>query len=418
VPLQAKPFCSDLAHLCLLACTVALLLCCGPSCSEFTGEQSLLPTQSSLASFTTNARIRAEISPGTILCAIHPRASDFAAAPSTDELCSAADEGGAQDPFVAVVRASAPLPRLFLDNGDISARQVRLRLTNALSELATSVVLLPLRQGAPRATACPVDGEISTYLTPPPELRRSATEREWLLLLPPCSSLSLRFALPAARQDSFRLLIAGPNAGSDDALDALIADANTWPADHIHFLGGMLNPNATEPAARLLSLVEPRIAVPYSLSLGDAERGAGRAAYFARFGPSDFSSMLGNVQLLALDTSNGELSLDQLDFVQNLDPAPAGVALLFHAPALPNAISPEGLVSSARSLRLLELLRDHNFQDLFAVSDRADTSTVNGTQIVQLTDPADDGHANYARVLITELRSETPRITIELRSAR
>jgi hypothetical protein len=418
VPLKAKPFCSDLAHLCLLACTVALLLCCGPSCSEFTGEQSLLPTQSSLASFNTNARIRAEISPGKILCANHPRAADLADEPSTDELCAAPDEGGTQDPFVAVIRASAPLPRLLLDNGDTTARQLRLRLTNALSDLATSVVLLPLRQGAPRATACPDAVATSTYLTPPPEIRRSPTEREWLLLLPPCSSLSLRFALPAERRDSFRLLIAGPNAGSDDALDALIADANAWPADHIHFLGGMLNPNATEPAARLLSLVEPRISVPYSLSLGDAERAAGRAAYFARFGPPDFSSMLGNVQLLALDTSNGELSLDQLEFVQSLDAAPAGLALLFHAPALPDAISPEGLVSSARGLRLLELLRDHNFQHLFAVSDRADISTVNSTQLLQLTDPADDSQANYARVLITELRSDTPRITIELRSAR
>jgi hypothetical protein len=418
VPLKAKPFCSDLAHLCLLACTVALLLCCGPSCSEFTGEQSLLPTQSSLASFNTNARIRAEISPGKILCANHPRAADLADEPSTDELCAAPDEGGTQDPFVAVIRASAPLPRLLLDNGDTTARQLRLRLTNALSDLATSVVLLPLRQGAPRATACPDAAATSTYLTPPPEIRRSPTEREWLLLLPPCSSLSLRFALPAERRDSFRLLIAGPNAGSDDALDALIADANAWPADHIHFLGGMLNPNATEPAARLLSLVEPRISVPYSLSLGDAERAAGRAAYFARFGPPDFSSMLGNVQLLALDTSNGELSLDQLEFVQSLDAAPAGLALLFHAPALPDAISPEGLVSSARGLRLLELLRDHNFQHLFAVSDRADISTVNSTQLLQLTDPADDSQANDARVLITELRSDTPRITIELRSAR
>ena len=418
MPLKAKPFCSDLAHLCLLACTVALLLCCGPSCSEFTGEQSLLPTQSSLASFNTNARIRAEISPGKILCANHPRAADLADEPSTDELCAAPDEGGTQDPFVAVIRASAPLPRLLLDNGDTTARQLRLRLTNALSDLATSVVLLPLRQGAPRATACPDAVATSTYLTPPPEIRRSPTEREWLLLLPPCSSLSLRFALPAERRDSFRLLIAGPNAGSDDALDALIADANAWPADHIHFLGGMLNPNATEPAARLLSLVEPRISVPYSLSLGDAERAAGRAAYFARFGPPDFSSMLGNVQLLALDTSNGELSLDQLEFVQSLDAAPAGLALLFHAPALPDAISPEGLVSSARGLRLLELLRDHNFQHLFAVSDRADISTVNSTQLLQLTDPADDSQANYARVLITELRSDTPRITIELRSAR
>jgi hypothetical protein len=418
VPLKAKPFCSDLAHLCLLACTVALLLCCGPSCSEFTGEQSLLPTQSSLASFNTNARIRAEISPGKILCANHPRAADLADEPSTDELCAAPDEGGTQDPFVAVIRASAPLPRLLLDNGDTTARQLRLRLTNALSDLATSVVLLPLRQGAPRATACPDAAATSTYLTPPPEIRRSPTEREWLLLLPPCSSLSLRFALPAERRDSFRLLIAGPNAGSDDALDALIADANAWPADHIHFLGGMLNPNATEPAARLLSLVEPRISVPYSLSLGDAERAAGRAAYFARFGPPDFSSMLGNVQLLALDTSNGELSLDQLDFVQSLDAAPAGLALLFHAPALPDAISPAGLVSSARGLRLLELLRDHNFQHLFAVSDRADISTVNSTQLLQLTDPADDSQANYARVLITELRSDTPQITIELRSAR
>lgn len=418
MPLKAKPFCSDLAHLCLLACTVALLLCCGPSCSEFTGEQSLLPTQSSLASFNTNARIRAEISPGKILCANHPRAADLADEPSTDELCAAPDEGGTQDPFVAVIRASAPLPRLLLDNGDTTARQLRLRLTNALSDLATSVVLLPLRQGAPRATACPDAAATSTYLTPPPEIRRSPTEREWLLLLPPCSSLSLRFALPAERRDSFRLLIAGPNAGSDDALDALIADANAWPADHIHFLGGMLNPNATEPAARLLSLVEPRISVPYSLSLGDAERAAGRAAYFARFGPPDFSSMLGNVQLLALDTSNGELSLDQLEFVQSLDAAPAGLALLFHAPALPDAISPEGLVSSARGLRLLELLRDHNFQHLFAVSDRADISTVNSTQLLQLTDPADDSQANYARVLITELRSDTPRITIELRSAR
>jgi hypothetical protein len=180
----------------------------------------------------------------------------------------------------------------------------------------------------------------------------------------------------------------------------------------------MLNPNATEPAARLLSLVEPRLSIPYSLSLGDAERDAGRAAYFERFGPSDFSSMLGNVQLLSLDTSDGELSLDQLDFVQNLTPAPAGLALLFHAPALPDAISPEGIVSSERSLRLLELLRDHGVGHLFSVSDRADTSTVNNTLLFQLTDPADDGEANYARVLITELRSATPRISVELRSAR
>jgi hypothetical protein len=418
VPLQAKPFCSALAHLCLLACTVALLLCCGPGCSEFTGEQSPLPTQSSLASFTTNARIRAEISPGKILCATHPLASAFTASPSTDELCAAADEGTTQDPFVAVVRASAPLPRLFFDNGDSSARQLRLRLTNALSSLTTSVVLLPLRPGAPRATACPEATSTSTYLTPPPELRRSATEREWLLLLPPCSSLSLRFALPADRKDTFQLLIAGPNASSDNALEAMIADANAWPADHIHFLGGMLNPSATEPAARLLSLVEPRIAVPYSLSLGDAERAAGRDAYFARFGPPDFSSMLGNVQLLSLDTSNGELSLDQLDFVQGLDTAPAGLALLYHAPALPSAISPEGIVSAERSLRLLELLRDRGIGRLFSVSDRADTSTVNNTELYHLTDPADDGQANYARVLITELRSETPKVSVERRSAR
>ena len=319
---------------------------------------------------------------------------------------------------MAVVRASAPLPLLFLDNGDTAARQLRLRLTNVLSELPASVVLLPLRQGAPRATACPDAGSTSAYLTPPPEIRRSATEREWLLVLPACSSLSLRFTLPADRQDSFRLLIAGPNAGSDDALDAVVADANAWPADHIHFLGGMLNPKATEPAARLLSLVEPRIAVPYSISLGDAERETGRDAYFARFGPADFSSMLGNVQLLSLDTSNGELSLDQLDFVRDLHPTPAGLALLFHAPALPEAISPEGLVSSSRGLRLLELLRDHNFRHLFAVSDRADASTVNSTQLFQLTDPADESQANYARVLITEFSSTTPRISIELRSAR
>ncbi|NQW63617.1 MAG: metallophosphoesterase [Deltaproteobacteria bacterium] len=418
MPLQAKPFCSALAHLCLLACTVALLLCCGPGCSEFTGGLSPLPTQSSLASFTTNARIRAEISPGKILCASHPLASALSEAPSTDELCASANDGATQDPFVAVLRASAPLPLLFLDNGDSAARQLRLRLTNARADLTTSVVLLPLRPGAPRTTACPEPGSTSTYLTPPPELRRSETEREWLLLLPACSSISLRFALPADRQDSFRLLIAGPNASSDNELDALIADANAWPADHIHFLGGMLNPNATEPAARLLSLVEPRISVPYSLSLGDAERAAGRDAYFERFGPSDFSSMLGNVRLLSLDTSNGELSLDQLDFVQNLEPAPAGLALLFHAPALPAAISPEGLVSSERSLRLLELLRDHGFGHLFSVADRADTSTVNNTQLIQLTDPTDDRRANYARVLITELRSATPCISVELRSVR
>ncbi len=395
-----------------------LLLCCGSGCSEFTGELSPLPTQSSLASFTTNARIRAEISPGKILCATHPPSAAFTASPSTDELCAAADEGATQDPFVAVVRASAPLPRLFFDNGDSSARQLRLRLTNASSDLTTSVVLLPLRQGAPRATACPAPGDTSTYLTPPPELRRSTTEREWLLLLPPCSSLSLRFALPADRQDSFRLLIAGPNVSSDSALEALIADANAWPADHIHFLGGMLNPSATEPAARLLSLVEPRITVPYSLSLGDAERAAGRAAYFARFGPSDFSSMLGNVQLLSLDTSNGELSLEQLDFVQSLDTAPAGLALLFRAPALPDALSPAGIVSMERSLRLLELLRDRGIGRLFSVSDRADASTVNGTRLYQLTDPGDDGQANYARVLLTELNSVTPKVTVEFRSAR
>ena len=418
MPLKAKPLCSAFAHLCLLACTVLLLLCCSPGCSEFTGEQSSLSTQSSLASFTTNARIRAEISPGKILCASHPLASALSTAPSTDELCAAADDGTTQDPFVAVFRASAPLPILFLDNGDAAPRQIRLRLTNARADLTTSVVLLPLRESAPRATSCPDAGATATYLTPPPELRRSATEREWLLLLPPCSSLSLRFALPEDRQDAFRLLIAGPNANSDNALDAIIADANAWPADHLHFLGGMLNPNATEPAARLLSLVEPRLSIPYSLSLGDAERDAGRAAYFERFGPSDFSSMLGNVQLLSLDTSDGELSLDQLDFVQNLTPAPAGLALLFHAPALPDAISPEGIVSSERSLRLLELLRDHGVGHLFSVSDRADTSTVNNTLLFQLTDPADDGEANYARVLITELRSATPRISVELRSAR
>jgi hypothetical protein len=128
--------------------------------------------------------------------------------------------------------------------------------------------------------------------------------------------------------------------------------------------------------------------------------------------------MLGNVQLLSLDTSNGELSLDQLDFVQGLEAAPVGLALLFHAPALPSAISPEGLVSVERSLRLLELLRDRGIDRLFSVSDRADTSTVNNTELYQLTDPADEGQANYARLLITELRSETPKVNIELRSAR
>lgn len=395
-----------------------LLLCSASGCAEFTGEQSTLPFQSSLASFGTNARIQAEISPGRVLCALHPQDANLGADPSTTELCAAADNGTTQDPFVAVVRASAPLPILFFDNGETTPKQLRLRLTNARSDLATSVVLVPLRSDAPRAAGCPPPLATSTYLTPPPDLRRSTTERDWLLSLPPCATISLRFALPAEQEETFRLLVVGPNAADDAALDTLIADANSWPADHIHFLGGLLDANATEPAARLLSLIEPRIAVPYSLSLGDAERDAGRNAFYDRFGPADFSSMLGNVRLLNLDTSDGELSLDQLDLVSSLTEAPAGLAFLFHAPTVPNAVSPSGIISTERSLRLLELLRAKGVGNLFAVSDRADTSTVNGAKLLQLTDPGDDADANYARVTITGLRSATPNLSIEPRSAR
>lgn len=316
------------------------------------------------------------------------------------------------------MRASAPLPVLFFDNGESTAQQVRIRLTNARSDLATSVVLLPLRDGAPRASSCPAVPPPASYLTPPPESRRSATEREWLLLLPPCSTLSLRSALPPSANDTFRLLVAGPNANSDAALDKLIADANGWPADHLHFLGGMLDPNAAEPAARLLSLVEPRLTVPYSISLGDAERSAGRDAFFTRFGPADHASMLGNVRLLTLDTSNGELSSDQLDFVDALKAAPSGIALLFHSPAVPDAVSPAGLVSQERSLRLLEALRRKGIHHLFAVSDRADRATINATELFQLTDPQVDAEANYARVTISAIRSANPVIEVELRSAK
>lgn len=418
MPLQPQPFCAAVAHLCHLTFTILLLLSAGSGCSEFTGEQSQLTIQSSLASFGANARIRAEISPGKVLCALHPQAALLGEEPSTAALCAAGDDGAPQDPFIAVLRTSAPLPVLFFDNGETTPRRLRIRLTNARADLTTSVVLLPLREAAPRATGCPEDLVVSTYLTPPPDLRQSPTEREWLLTLPPCSSLSLRTALPTETRDTFRLLVAGPNATDDDALDTLIADANTWPADHIHFLGGMLDPNATEPAARLLSLVEPRIVVPYSLSLGDAERAAGRTAFYDRFGPADFSSMLGNVRLLMLDTSNAELSLEQLDLVDALKEAPAGLAFLYHAPTEPNAISPSGIVSTERALRLLELFREKGITHLFTVSDRAGTSTVNGTSLLQLTDPAEEARANYARVLITGLRSEAPTISIERRAAR
>lgn len=418
MPLETKPFCSALVHLCHLACTVALLLFSGTSCSEFTGESSVLPFQSSLAPFGTNARIRVEISPGKVLCALHPSASAIGAEPSSAALCAATADGGPQDPFVAVLRAAAPLPVLLLDNGETTPKQLRVRLTNARSDLTPTATLIPLRAQAPRAGSCPGTRNTETYLTPPAELYRAGTARDWAISLPPCASVSVRFALPADLQQTFRLLVAGPNANNDDALDALVADANAWPADHIHFLGGMLNPNAAEPAARLLSLVEPQINVPYSLSLGDPERAAGRDAFYDRFGPADFTSNLGNVRLLALDTSDGELSLDQLDLVGALDPAPAGIAFLFHAPSVPNAISPEGIVSTTRSLQLLERLRSAGIRDLFGVSDRADRTTVNGTELFHLTDPVDDADANFARVTITDAYSDEPQITVELRSAK
>lgn len=416
---EPKPLsASSAAHLCRLVATTLLLLITLGACAEFTGELSQLPFQSSLASFGTNARIQAEISPGAVLCARHPSPVALGDDPSTSALCAADDDGESRDPFVAVLRSSAPLPVLFFDNGEPAPQQLRVRLTNTQSDLATSVVLLPLRSEAPRASACSAPSPPATYLTPPAETRRSTTEREWLLLIPPCSTLSLRSALPAERNGSFRLLVAGPNANADAALDTLLADANSWPADHIHFLGGMLDPNAAEPAARLLSTIEPRISVPYTISLGDAERDAGRDTFFARFGPADYSSMLGNVRLLTLDTSDGELSTEQLDFVSALKPAPVGIALLFHGPALPAAVAHQGLVSQERSLRLLETLRTKGINHLFAVSDRAERATANATQLFQLTDPDDETAANYARVTISNIRSEAPVVSVELRSAK
>jgi hypothetical protein len=392
-------------------CLVMLAVPAG--CADTSGDRFDTQSATTQAVFGEDDRISVTVSPGRLICAAERGATSTASVPAgatVSDFCAGTlgvGEGsasaGAEGHGVAV-RASSPFPEVLLDNGTTRSQRILLRVANLGSLAVEAPILQPLRPDARLDPACEqVDSTLPLYLAPLVPTSLDATTRLLEVELPACRTLRLPFRLdPSATR--FRIAVVGPSPGSDEVLRAAVRDAREWPADFVLFVGGVFSPGTSEPAARLFDLVESggtALQVPYGLVMGAEERDSGTTAFYERLGPTDFTSSVGVVRLLSLDTSDRLVTEGQLDFVEGLRASAApSIAFMYAPPYAPRSLAPDGIRDPQLAARLFEALRQAGVDHLFAGSDGGATTAFGAMAIHEVADAGRSGGATYARVLI------------------
>lgn len=396
----------SLAGVPLVAVGALALVAGGPGCADSGTDRYAQQRSTTIASFGEDERLRVEVEPGLAICAVAENVAVDPATASVSDLCSL--PGETSDRNVVVVRAAAPFPEIYLDNGTARRQTVRLRISNLPALAVETPLLTPLRSGARRNPTCTKSGtgSSSVYLAPVAATALDAVSRLVELSLPACRTIRLSEQLdPDAT--AFRIAVVGPAPVSDGFIGGALLQAEAWGADYVQFLGDVFQPGAAEPAARFLSLVEPSdptsAAAPYGILMGSQERAAGASAFYERYGPTDFVSRVGRARLLSLDTSLGLLSSGQLDFVTGLPAVTPTLAFLHDSPWVPDSYTATGFRDLEGAAALAEALQSAAVRDVLATSDHGGTRTLGQATLRVLADPASPKLGNdptYAQVTV------------------
>ena len=313
----------------VVAAFAALVFCFAAACeldaeARFSGAESLASQR-----FGDDDQMTLSISPG--------RVSSIAA------------DGAA---FALAAVASGPFPSVVIDNGTLSDRRASLTLGNVGSSWEFAPRVGPLTSTARRDPACPTESDEQSVvlLASATPSAVSGTTVLFDLQVPACSQLELR-AQPAAADEIVRVAVVGSPRGDSAYLRDALSTVSTLNVDYVQFLGDVGSSN-DEIAFEQFEASARETGSPYGVLIASEDRFA-QTEFVSRFGGSDYTSDIGQMRWIALDTASGELTDAQFSAVGSIEPRrPPGVCVTSVAP-LPFGTT-RGLRSAAQGARLIE----------------------------------------------------------------
>lgn len=256
--------------------------------------------------------------------------------------------------FSVSVVATGPFPSVTVDNGTLSAQEISLTLGNVRPSWEFASRVGALASSARRDPGCSsdVDDQGVLLLASATPLAVSGTTASFEFQVPPCSRLELR-AQPAENDESVRIAVVGAPRGDGAYLRDALATVLELNVDYVQFLGDVGFSNDAVAFDQFETSVR-ETGTPFGALIASQDRFA-QTEFISRFGGSDYSTPVGQMRWIAVDTASGELNDAQFAELTSVAPRrPPGVYVSSVAP-LPFGTT-RGLRSAAQGARLIEEL--------------------------------------------------------------
>ena len=307
---------------------------CGPDVSTRFDEAAELATER----FGDDDQLTVSISPGRV---------------ST----IAAEEAG----FSIGVVASGPFPMVAIDNGSALPQPVSLALGNVHADWAFATTVTALDATVRRDPGCDTD-QTSVLLADAEPSAASGTTVQLDVEVPACARLEIS-AQPRPDATTVRVVVIGAVRGDRRYLRAALNAASTLDAEYLQFLGDV-GFSGDVVAFDEFESIAREAGLPFGVAIARQDRFA-ESDFVARFGGSDYTTSVGQMRFMSLDTASGVLSDAQLRRITTVElRRPPGIVVSSAAPL--GFGTTEGLTSAAQGARVVEELASRGF--LYSVS--------------------------------------------------
>jgi hypothetical protein len=329
----------------LLACVGALALALAGACSDDASTRFALQARAGTVGMGPDERITARLVPG--------RAVEVADKTTFFDL---------------TMRASAPFPTVYLDNGTVDARQIELTLNNIDPDANAFPRLRRLPSDARRDPRCGDNQEtdVADVLLAPIDVRPNADEPKTArltLVVPPCRTLSVSLSLPRETPE-YRVAVFGSAGGSTEFVQDALDAARAVDADYAHLLGGLATRSRVAPFGDIAAIADTS-PIPVGASPAPSDLRAGATGYIDSWGQTDFTTRIGWTRLLVLDTAERRLSAEQFNLLDEIAVSrQPGFALFTVPPFDLGGLDDDGFRSSQQADRLYTRLVRRGFRDV------------------------------------------------------
>jgi len=171
-----------------------------------------------------------------------------------------------------------------------------------------------------------------------------------------------------ANTSEIDFFVLGDSQGYQGALDQVVLDANEEQPDFVMHCGDLTPFGREEQYEEVLDIIEP-LSVPFYATPGNHDvRLDGRVIFEELFGPTNYSFDVGPIHFTVIDTSEGIMSTDQLNWLEaDLVSAEAEYKVVFtHIPPFdPRPSENHSILNSTLSGYLMGLFHESDVDTVF-----------------------------------------------------